>query len=562
MISFFCTFCHQKLKANENLAGRTIKCPTCRETTQIPQTSAPAPQNVNSAPKLDTQKLDTRDIAAAIPTGKEITCPHCFQKFRMSELLFIATHPDLVGDTVLGAEAPIRFSPTSLDANGYAIDAKGMSCPDMACPRCHLAVPANITDYPAIYFSVVGAPSAGKSYYLTAMTWQLRRILAESFDYAFSDTNTKFNATLNGYESLLFLNMNKEQIVALPKTELQGTEYSSQIVYNGMRIDLPKPFIFTLKPSTMNPRSKKPQGGVRNIVVYDNAGEHYEPGQDQAANFATKHLQHASGITFLFDPVKDARMISRCSQEDPQVSKVNRSVNQIILLQEMIARIKKYANIRGGEKFKTTLVVVIPKYDAWKDDFPLDLAKTEFTYFDAKSICTYLNLSAITNVSYVMRKRLLQLSPDVVSTCEEFFERVYYIPTSSLGRMPVYDEQTSQIGIRPDDLKPIWAEVPMLLQMHVAGLLSVAHVPGSVAAGSELETIAIQNCQFVDNFMTYVLPGGNKRETTPTTFCGCTVYDESINKFLRFPLKPKTESAAAAKSAPAANGAGLDDFWN
>ncbi|MBR0458660.1 MAG: FHA domain-containing protein, partial [Victivallales bacterium] len=126
--------------------------------------------------------------------GKQgIVCPHCWHRFDVSEFLFIARHQSLTGDPVLGADAQQRFLPTRFTAEGNAIDAAGMSCPDMACPRCHLRIPQAASEMLPLFLSIVGAPAAGKSYFLTAMTWELRRTLPRNFAISFTDTDAVNN---------------------------------------------------------------------------------------------------------------------------------------------------------------------------------------------------------------------------------------------------------------------------------------------------------------------------------------------------------------------------------
>jgi len=55
-------------------------------------------------------------------------CPHCWTLFPIEDLLFVATHPDLLGDERLGPDAPARFQAGRFNAQRQAIDAGGMAC--------------------------------------------------------------------------------------------------------------------------------------------------------------------------------------------------------------------------------------------------------------------------------------------------------------------------------------------------------------------------------------------------------------------------------------------------
>lgn len=504
----------------------------------------------SEAGQVDSPRIDDADYEIDDTFEKDetmVVCPHCWHKFGMSKMLFISQHVDLIGDPVLGPDAQQRFIPSHFNEQGYAIDAKGMVCQDMACPKCHLRIPDATIDMPFSIYSVVGAPASGKSYFLTAMTWQLRNILASHFDYTLTDTDAMFNSVLNNYESILFLNRNNNEYVALPKTELQGHDFSNQIMLNGMSVDLPLPFIFTLTPTPANTLYENTRDGIQNIVLYDNAGEHFEPGRDSVTNIATHHLVHSDGIIFLYDPIKDSRMVTQCDSSDPQVAQINRGVNQLILLNEMINRIKKYRGMKPYEKYDKPLVVVIPKYDAWKKTFPVDLEDTDFVHYDRNNMNYSLDLSIIINVSYIMRSELLRISPEVVATCEAFFSSVYFIPVSALGRMPEYDSAKDMIAVKPQNLKPIWAEVPILLQMWHNGRI------GGVCSQMP-DPLEVENYKYTADSLIFMIPGTNIRETVPLFYCDRTVYDMKISRFIKMPPLPKKTKVH--------NEGAMDDFWN
>ena len=500
-----------------------------------PETETPADIHTEGAPKK--------------PQGPDVTCPHCWHRFHLSDVNYIARHLDLHGDPILGPEAQMRFLPTTFNAQGYAIDAKGMVCQDMACPHCHLRIPEAIVDTPSLFFSIVGAPASGKSYYLTAMIWQVRAILAQRFNYTFNDTDATFNSVLNNYEQILFLNRDRNNYVALPKTELQGSNFSNQILLNGMSVDLPLPFIFTLQPNQANQHSQAPNGGIRNIVLYDNAGEHFEPGRDQVTNLATQHLVYSESIAFLYDPIKDSRMVVKCNQNDPQVSQVNQSVNQLVLLNEMIARIKKYAALRGHAKYPKPLFIVVPKYDAWQESFPFELNTVDFCFYDEEAMTYHLDIGVITSISFTLRENLMMTSPEVVTACESFFSTVYYIPVSALGRIPEYDQERNMIAIKPHDLRPVWAEVPMLMQFWHAGI-----IPAVIS--NFADATPVDKYQFINDQLVYTPPGSRERQSVPKNYWGKTVYSATSARFITFPNAPAVPAPETHQSSIAD-----DEFW-
>jgi hypothetical protein len=73
-----------------------------------------------------------------------------------------------------------------------------------------------------------------------------------------------------------------------------------------------------------------------------------------------------------------------------------------------------------------------------------------------------VNIAGIEEVSKLVRSLLWKISPEIVSAAESFASQVLYVPVSATGRGPETDPDTGALGFRPKDMKPIWAEVPML----------------------------------------------------------------------------------------------------
>ncbi len=190
--------------------------------------------------------------AAANSLAAALTCPHCWGVFPPEQALWIAQHPDLVGDARLGGDPAQRFLPNRFNLEGAAIDARGFSCHGLACPKCHLPVPRAMFEMEPVFLSILGAPACGKSYFLAAMTWQLRRILPKNFTMAFADADPIANHRLHEYEELQFLNPNPNALVAIQKTETQGDLYDT-VLFGDQTINYPRPFMFTLQPAAEHP---------------------------------------------------------------------------------------------------------------------------------------------------------------------------------------------------------------------------------------------------------------------------------------------------------------------
>lgn len=477
-----------------------------------------------------------------------ITCPHCWYEFHLSTVNYISTHPSLIGDSVLGETAQTRFLPSRFNTQGYALDARGMVCRDMACPRCHLKIPEIALDEKPDVISIVGAPASGKSYYITALANSLRRNLPSFFDYSFTDADVSMNYTLTNYEDTLFHN-SADTLVSLPKTELEGVNFSSQVTLQGITVNLPLPFIFTMRKIHDNAGA---EGGVNmhNVVMYDNAGEHFEAGRDSIVNQATMHLSNSRLIMFLFDPFKDSRALKDCDPEDPEANVALRSINQGQFLREMINRIRKIRGMSSVEKSDKILTVLVPKFDSWINSFPFDLKALPYTTINKATYEYSLNLTIVKIISYCTRQWLLERAPDIVTDSEVFFNEVYFLPVSALGARPIYDAERNMIGIKPNEIEPVWVDVPFYLYLWRYGFIP------AVKCKIDEECIPIEGTFKNDNFV--FMDSHTKRpQTVPSLYWGECVYDMNLGKYIRFPEKPvETEED---KENPSSS---EDSFWN
>ena len=450
----------------------------------------------------------------------QMLCMHCWYLFRQARIRYISRHPDLLGDSVLGPSAQRRFLPRKFNANDEALDDRGVACTEMACPRCHLAIPGVILENPSSLLSIVGAPSAGKSYFLTAMIHSLKKSLGE-LNFALEDADPTHNMVLSHYEELLFENRKVDQFVALPKTELQGDGFSSQTQIDGMTVELPLPFVYTLR--TMMNTNFRPH----NLVFYDNAGEQFEPGRDFLTRMATNHLLQSNCIFFLFDPFKDNRTVGKCSSEDPQAGAMQRFANQLQIFNEMVNRIRQKSGGASNRQYSTPLVVLVPKYDAWKNSFALDLSDTSVIgYGEDKQPA--LNMSVITLTSFLLRNWLRELVPELVSGAETVFQEVYYLPVSALGQSPTLDPKTQMLSVKAEVIQSVWADVPLLFYLWHDGFL-----PGVRCSVAEKVSPVDEYCRFEDGTMIFS-PPNRKPMMIPQIYWGQEVHDEESG-FIRFP---------------------------
>ena len=297
------------------------------------------------------------------------TCPHCWETFAPEQVLWISEHVELLGDPMLGPERQQRFLPSRFTVDGDAIDARGMTCRSLACPHCHLAVPRAMLEMEPLFLSILGSPASGKSFFLTTMTWQLRQVLPMHFRVAFTDADPTSNRMLNSWEESLFLNPDEARAIPLGnlirKTELQGELYDT-VAYGQQAVSYPRPFLFALRPQKGHSHADSSRLS-RMLCLYDNAGEHFQPGQDTASSPVTRHLARSRAVMFLFDPTQDPRFRTACRPggEGWRSASAARLSRQETILNEAAARIRRHAGMPHTGTYDRPLVVVLSKLDEW-----------------------------------------------------------------------------------------------------------------------------------------------------------------------------------------------------
>ena len=382
----------------------------------------------------------------------EFTCPVCWLKFDRGDVMNIAVHASLRGDPILGEEHLQRFHATRFNDRGQAMDAMNIPAPDLACPHCRRKLPQGFLDMPHLIFSIVGAPSSGKSYYLSVLVKVLQNTLFQSFGVTFRDADPSANVILNQMKTQLF-SASTPQDAVLAKTELEGAMYET-LPRLGRKVPLPKPFIFNLS----NANNSRDNSEDFSVVFYDNAGEHFEPTRNSADSPGAQHIAAASGIFFLFDPLHNAEFKRRLAGlRDPQVDS-RRMDQQDIILAETEVRMKSLLGLDSRQKVATPLAVIIGKSDTWLhllQDKPLESPVRNGR----------LDLSIITGHSGRIRDLLLQICPAIVANAEAISSEVMYFAASPLGCSPVefMDARGNRmIGPDPKLLNPQYVEIPTL----------------------------------------------------------------------------------------------------
>ncbi|MBF0379188.1 MAG: FHA domain-containing protein [Desulfamplus sp.] len=412
-------------------------------------------------PDLFAQKSHTPHISDAVDSNKHI-CPYCWHSFKTEELFFIARHPALMGDPVLGYDEQQRFLPRYIKPFRRALDSRGEICTDMACPRCHLRIPTPFLDSNPLFFSIIGSPGAGKSYYLATSTWRLRKILPEYFGLNFEDIDNMTNQWINSYEEKLFLPARGVDYNSIEKTQIESSHTAREVKINAISMFLPLPAIFSLLSNSNYHRLDAIQNS---IAFYDNAGEHFQTGQDKIQKPGSLHILRANGLLFLFDPTADPRF-TNIINSSLRTKLVETVYQQQKILIEVIDRIRKHTGLNVKAKFNKPIVIGVSKADLLMDYFRREGINIKtLPYKFIKPSVGALNMSQIKEVSASIRELFLRLSPEFVNTVESFADNVIYLPVSAIGHQP------DAKGVHPADINPLWVEVPFLYILSKMGYI-------------------------------------------------------------------------------------------
>ena len=463
-----------------------------------------------------------------------ITCVHCWYKFEPEDVLFIARHPDLDGDPILGPDEQQRFLPSRFTPEGHAIDSEGLVCPEMACPRCHMRVPRSLVTMKPIFLSVVGAPASGKSYLLASMSWKLRTTLPEQFLVSFTDADGAANRWLTDYEERLFVQAADSTLQSIDKTQLRGDLYR-EVVLTGMRTSLPLPSVFALQAEESSLYHREMNHFVqRSLVLYDNAGEHFEPGRDSAADPGTQHLLHAESILFMLDPTKSPRFRKAISHEnDPQLDRTTIVQRQDTVLTETLNRIRLHLGLDGGERYEKPVVILLSKSDLFGGEIAEILEQNPWRWSeDWQTHC--LDVSSLMQTSFTTRALISKHVPEVIKAVEAFARDVLYMPVSALGCSPIRDplhdgdNDSAMLLVRTGDISPKWVEVPLLYV-----LFKLGHIGG--VAHQNKNHPEPDECEVRGGMYHFLVPGTSHRLRLPLSYASYSLRDPDTGVWFRVP---------------------------
>lgn len=514
---------------------------------------------IKSNPRGDKEIILTKSVPQNLIESKRI-CPHCWHHFYSDEAWYISRHPEFgAADDVLLNE-PKRFSPSAVKntRDGQVLDPKNWEMVERACPRCHLQLSPELLQKQPYIISIVGSPKSGKTYFLTTMIHDIRKELVNYFGFSLQDTDSHFSDVFHKYEQDLYSPINPDEPAILKKTEESGDLYN-KIRIDGADVQLPKPFIFSLKPTQANlDVSLLGPHLNRNIVFYDNAGESFQFGKDKGHDRATMHLAKCNAVFFTFDPLQDAATREQLAtvSSDPQLTSAAYTTRQETFLEEIIHRMYRHRCVPRDQRLNTILAVCVQKYDVWKTLVPHATDEKGYSLIDHTSVeyiqskgVAGVDLEEVNCISLLIRQFLMNICPEFVALAETSFRLVRYFPVSALGTSPEYEvgQQSGLLKIHPRNLRPWRVTHPLLWCLHDWKLIrrtrpdlkNIKKYPHATVISIEGDRIRLQS------------PYNQRTIVVDLGYAGSTIIDPHCGQKLWIPELPSQSiNAEPAKKAP------------
>jgi hypothetical protein len=514
-----------------------------QRTLRTPQVAEPVREPLPEARRLPEVELGNGEYGETgwtpNPEGGEITCPHCWWEFGLKDMLAVARSGSLQGDPVLGRTEYRRFLPTRFTGHGNPIDPDGVECREWACPRCHLVLSASLRTARTFFLSIVGASGSGKSYFLAAMSWRLKELMPAKFGCEFLDLDVRANDWLSRYEEALFLAVDEDAPQKIDKTALRGDQYRP-VMLGGQEVHLPRPCLFKVKPFERETQAAADDSS-RLVVCYDNAGEHFQPDHDSAAEPGTEHIARAGGIVFMVDPILDVGLRRAVVRGGGTVASGLQTYSQHNLLNETFNRIRRLRGVSASGLYEKPFIVCLSKADVFPAEF--DLSVEPWVWSEEHG--TYaLDLARLVAMSFRVRCFLSRHAQRLVQTAEAFARHVLYIPVSGLGHCPGRHRESGRAGVtvesfseevRPRDIHPGWVEAPLLYILACLGdVLAVR--------AADREALSVEQYHVNGRIMKVVVPGSAEPLDVPVCYGGYAVQVPGTETWLRLPRIAGVES--------------------
>lgn len=272
-----------------------------------------------------------------------VTCPFCFERFRLRDTAFRCENPSCVApnkDALLnklwGEDSFARvFTPGGVRFESHC-PMCGVATATRACPHCHKALPETFGLNPEHVIAVIGAKNVGKSHFLAVLIDHIRKGLGARFDMTieFLDEETNRRYMHNLYNPVF----RDHKTINVTK---------SANVDHAVRL----PLLYRLSR-----RTEKGLETLATLAFFDTAGEDLT---DQAVmGQLYKYIVNAQGIILLLDPLQIDAVREQLTIPLPE-----KEADPLDIMQRVTNLILRDTRYGSSAKINTPIAVCFSKFD-------------------------------------------------------------------------------------------------------------------------------------------------------------------------------------------------------
>ncbi len=375
-----------------------------------------------------------------------ITCPYCFERFKLYSSHLRCINPkcdtaeDSVREKVWGDVRPYGLVITQGGWWGKAVCTR---CGDITtqrlCPHCHMELPISIAHTRSMIFAVIGAKWAGKSHYLASLHETIKKKIGPDMDILMEplDDRTMKQYTTRFYRPVF------EEHRTIEATKSALTQIENQL-----------PLVFSLTFSGRQIWKLPLPSRVVNLVFFDTAGE--DMLNQNVMETVNRYIAAADGLILLLDPLQ-IETVRNQLKGTPMPSAVENSWD---IIKRTTNVIRKRRSLSDSAQISIPIAVSFTKFDALVNILPKGL---QLTYHPDRSegYDTKDSVAVNDEVQELLDRWNCR---DIVQQIKVHFKNTSFFGLSSLGCNPHKDSRIPEV-------KPKRVEDPFLWLLYYHGLL-------------------------------------------------------------------------------------------
>ncbi len=276
---------------------------------------------------------------------KDMTCPFCFERFRLCETEFRCENtacpglkPDALLKKVWDQDSRTRtFAPGKVCFRSRCPSCTTESA-TRVCPRCHKKLPESFGLCDDFIIAVIGAKNVGKSHFIAVLIDHIRKHLGTRFDMTLEfmdeDTNLRY---LNTFYNPVFKEGRTIQVTRSARTD------------PSVRL----PLLYRLSRRIDDMRLET----LATLAFFDTAGEDLDDQQLMAR--LHKYILNADGLILLLDPLQ----IDTVRSKLPELSLPAKETDPLDIMQRVTNILLRGRGFGQNSKITVPVAVCYSKFD-------------------------------------------------------------------------------------------------------------------------------------------------------------------------------------------------------